>query len=123
MVLCPLDLAIHLFAAGVEEGAEAAGEGGYDGDRPDVAEELEDLAEVRLRGDDRGGGEELLGGEEEGVEEIVDFRAPGAALGEVDDQGADHRDEGGGEEDRRQPPPQVGMSLGLTLDDRDHLAV
>ena len=54
-------LTVHLFAAGVEEGAEGAGDGGDDGDRPDVEEELEDLAEVRLRGGDGGGGEELRG--------------------------------------------------------------
>jgi hypothetical protein len=64
-----LHLEVHLFAAGVEEGAEGTCQGGDDEDRPEVEDQLEELAEVRGRVGDRGAGEELRGGEEEGVEE------------------------------------------------------
>ena len=44
----PPPLASRSLAALVEEGAERAGEGGNDGDRVDVEEQLEDLADVVL---------------------------------------------------------------------------
>ena len=80
-----LHLLVHLFAARVEEGAEGARQRGDDGDRPEVEDQLEDLAEVGRRVGHRGAGEELRGGEEEGVEEVWISVCLRVVLGEVDD--------------------------------------
>ena len=74
-----------------------------------------------VRVGDRGAGQELRGREEERVQEAVDFGAVRVVLGEVDEQGADHREDGGRAEDDEDAAAQVVVGLARPAGDRHHL--